>query len=235
MNNVKIKEKKEVLSLSDQSSIYTSQYLDSIMLLLNSKKVENFIFPLINLIHQYIELLLKDLILDYDIEPFTAVEMKIDTHNLKTLIRDEFFYKEEFRKIDFFNDNYLLLEKSIVYFSSVLGNSTFFNSRYPTPKNINIISVPNYKINVLEIKYNFELLTRSMSNILNIFAAEKFLDCMIIDFKLNGISFTQDNFDNAIETILKDIELDDKKQKELIKLLVKELYENNYCNCASNK
>lgn len=223
-----IQKMKEKLSISEQSSNYILQYRDAIMILLNSEKIDDHIYPLINLIHQYIELFLKDLILDYDIEPFTAIEMKVVTHNLKVLLKDEFFYKEEFKDMDFFNNNYLVLKKNVEYFSNILGKSTFFNSRYPTAKDKNLVSIPNFKISVLKIKENFQQLNDSISNIMYVFAAEKFLDSILIDFRFNELSFTKNNFDNTIELFLNDILFCEEKDKFLIKKLMKELYINVY-------
>lgn len=204
---------------------YKKQYVSLIMVVLNSNNFEEYIIPCINLIYQFIENELKAFILEfYSNEDWNTISMKISTHNIKKLSEDEFFCKKEFKEIEFFKDLYLKVCKSINYFYNLLGNNTFFKSRYPVEKVKNKKSFNKIIVNKLEFKKNF----------LNFITCMDYINLVYSSYLLFKSFLLRNRFENKkIEEYIKesfdklnnDNKLD-KEKSELIKKIINEFAKN---------
>lgn len=197
-----------------------------ISILIKPDKLDEYILPLINLIHQYIEICLKDFILDYDMGNFTAVDMKIDTHDLKKLVEDEFFCKKNFKNIKYFNDNYSLLKDSVLYFYELLGRNTFLNSRYPVLKNENSVSITKINIDKIEFVKKYHQFITSLMAIILVFCAEKLIMCVAFQTYINEANGIKEKYETTVNNFLNKEELCNFEQKNLLYDLIMQLHSN---------
>ena len=132
---------------------YIEQYHTAIYELMNGNDIHAFLYPLINLIHQVIEIEVKSLIAESYYDKLTMKELKIDnTHDLKRLIENNTLRKY-YEDIEEFEQIFDIYKRDILYFYSILGNNGFLNSRYPIERNENEITTKNKDININEF-YN---------------------------------------------------------------------------------
>ena len=227
-NNIVIDfNKKESLDIYIE---YKKQYISLIMLALKDNNFEDYIIPCINLIYQFIENELKAFILQfYSNDDWNVISMEILTHNIKKLCSDEFLYRKEFKKITFFNKIYLKLSKSVDYFYNLLGNDTFFSSRYPVKKVENKKAFNKISINKLEFKNNFFNFITAMDYMWLIYNAYLIFQCSIIMSRLknrdldvciekNFKSFTEKETSNNRCKLIKDIIQEFKKNTPIQKI-----------------
>lgn len=155
--NVSEEDKKRALGkveLMKEFVLYDFQYREAIYKLMNNSSPQEYIYPLLALIHQLIENQLKMSLIECTNNRKTLKELKVEnTHNLKTIVeREEFFiYYDEIEKISTIYNEY---RKYVIYFYEILGEDTFLNSRYPIERFENIATVKN-KIDYKELYENW--------------------------------------------------------------------------------
>ena len=141
----------EKIDLILEESKFITQYCLAVSELLNNKNNTKFIYPIINLIHQTIELELKSLIVDNHINNKTYYDLEISNeHNLENLIKHNSI-KKYYEDIIEIECEFTALNKCIQYFYKLLGDNTFQKSRYAIEKKQNIISEKK-PINFKELK-----------------------------------------------------------------------------------
>ena len=130
----------EKIDLILEESKFITQYCLAVSELLNNKNNTKFIYPIINLIHQTIELELKSLIVDNHINNKTYYDLEISNeHNLENLIKHNSI-KKYYEDIIEIECEFTALNKCIQYFYKLLGDNTFQKSQYAIEKKQNIIS-----------------------------------------------------------------------------------------------
>ena len=123
-----------------EESKFITQYILATTELLKSNNNNKIIYPIINLMHQTLELELKSLIVDNHIDSKTYYDLGISNeHNLESLIKHDSI-KKYYENIVEIECEFTALNKCIVYFSQLLGDNTFQKSRYAIEKKQNIIS-----------------------------------------------------------------------------------------------
>ena len=128
------------INLLLEESKFINQYTIATTELLNSNNNIKIIYPIVNLIHQTLELELKSLIVDNHIDYKTYCDLGISNeHNLVELIKHDRI-KKYYEGIVEIECEFTALNKCIVYFSQLLGDNTFQKSRYAIEKKQNIIS-----------------------------------------------------------------------------------------------
>lgn len=119
---------------------FVTQYRIATTELLNNHNSNKMIYPIVNLIHQTIELDLKSLIVDNHIDSKTYFDLGISSeHNLENLIKEDRI-KKYYENIPEIECEFTALSNCIQYFSQLLGDKTFQKSRYAIEKRKNIIS-----------------------------------------------------------------------------------------------
>ncbi len=128
------------INLILEESKFITQYTIATTELLKSSNNSEIIYPIINLIHQTLELDLKSLIVDNHIDSKTYTDLGISNeHNLENLIKHDSI-KKYYENIIEIECEFTALNKCIMYFSQLLGDNTFQKSRYAIERNQNIIS-----------------------------------------------------------------------------------------------
>lgn len=177
--------------LTEQANLYHLQYAKAITKLIKDEKFDEFILPLINLIHQMIENYLKHWLLNYDWDTTTASEMKIDKeHNLKNLINNKLWSSKKIENIEYYKINFNQLKQLVSYFSDILGeNNTFINSRYSMLKNKTDVSISNIKIDKNEFEKSVLNLFKYITNINTVVAAYNISRVLKCESNKNKISY----------------------------------------------
>lgn len=141
--NASEEDKKRALGkveLMKEFVLYDFQYREAIYKLMNNSNPEEYIYPLLALIHQMLENELKMSIIESTNNRKSLRELKIEnTHDLKRLVeREEFriYYDEIYE----FEEIYIQYKNLILYFYEILGKDTFLNSRYPIERMENFVT-----------------------------------------------------------------------------------------------
>lgn len=214
------------LELFDEFDKYDFQYGSAIYRLLdNNPNVMDMIFPLINLIHQKIEVEIKLYIAEPHMRDKTFKELKIDnTHKLNELLNREEF-KKYYENIEICEKNFEDYKKSVRYFYEILGDDCFLNSRYPIQKIQNNITLKK-QVDVEELytkwteyciasgKLKFMYMAYGASNTILYWKKEKKIQDELIENKW---------IEKIVEDAFKGLEsMDLKEDKSYVVLLLKE-------------
>lgn len=214
--------KKIIVSRDDNNyerhNMYQEQYLNAIEILTESK-IDKHYLPIINLICQYIENDLKQFIIEYDIYPDSASDMEVQHHNLKKLVEDEFFVKKFLRKQKFMN-YYNLYKKEVLYFSNVLGKTTFLNSRYAIKSNKQEKSINISEINIEEIIIHWKKYKKSLAKVYYVMGINYYVDAINITNSFKQQLDEKSIYDNLKEILNKD-KIDKKAIFDIIDIIKK--------------
>lgn len=163
---------------------YIEQYSKAIFKLMNNSDISDYEYPLINLIHQRIEIELKYLIAESYYNEKTYKNLKINnTHNLDELVeRDEL--KKYYDKIEELEIIFKEYREIVHYFGNILGENTFLNSRYSIETFDNRITRKE-KINHNELYKKWTRFSE-LSGILNIIYVAYSFSNTIIHYKKQG-------------------------------------------------
>ena len=168
-------------------AFYLEGYRTSIEILLSSVKNERkIIYPLIFLIVHYIEILIKDMNLNYGLSrgDFTLKDLKINSHNLIKLLDES---KAEFIDYGVKDDEILDLENLLKYFISLSTiNIISETMRYPIDLDNNLIiskdlilNLDNFNLNEFILKCNKILeLTDDMYYIYNLNLHARYIELL---------------------------------------------------------
>lgn len=145
------------LDLILEEGRFISQYRLAATELLNSSNNSQFIYPIINLIHQTIELELKNLIMNNHNENRSYKELKIVStkHLLDTLVKNTNI-RQYYENIPEIECEFTALNKCVQYFYKLLGEDTFQKSRYAINKDSNTI-YERKPINFQELKEQWNI------------------------------------------------------------------------------
>ena len=140
-NNLKEEASNTKIDLILEDSKFITQYRLAVLELLKSKNSIKFIYPIINLIHQTIELELKNLIMNNYNESRSLKELQsVSTkHSLVALIEHSNI-KLYYEGIPEIECEFTALNKCVHYFSKLLGDNTYQKCRYAIEKDKNVIS-----------------------------------------------------------------------------------------------
>lgn len=140
-NDLKEKSSDSKIDLILEDSKFITQYRLAVLELLKSKNSINFIYPIINLIHQTIELELKNLIMNNYNESRSLKELQLVStkHPLVVLIEHSNI-KLYYEGIPEIECEFTALNKCVHYFSELLGDNTYQKCRYAIDKEKNVIS-----------------------------------------------------------------------------------------------
>ena len=194
--NIQLINKKKIEFESNMSDVeveiqafafYLEGYRTSIEILLSSVKNERkIIYPLIFLIVHYIEILIKDMNLNYGLSrgDFTLKDLKINSHNLIKLLDES---KAEFIDYGVKDDEILDLENLLKYFISLSTiNIISETMRYPIDLDNNLIiskdlilNLDNFNLNEFILKCNKILeLTDDMYYIYNLNLHARYIELL---------------------------------------------------------
>ena len=147
----------ENINLILEDSKFITQYRLAVLELLKSKNSIKFIYPIINLIHQTIELELKNLIMNNYNESRSLKELQLVStkHPLYVLIEHSNI-KLYYDGIPEIECEFTALNKCVHYFSELLGDNTYQKCRYAIDKEKNVIS-KRKKIDFEELKKQWNI------------------------------------------------------------------------------
>lgn len=119
---------------------YSIQYYNAISLLIKHNNISEIIFPLVNLIHQYIENEIKCVVLEFYEEDCHYKPKDLITHDLDRLLKILLTRKSILNETEVYKNNLNNLRDAINYFYSVFDKQVFIKSRYPVDRNTNTLS-----------------------------------------------------------------------------------------------
>ena len=140
-NDLKEESSKAKINLILEDSKFITQYRLAVLELLKSKNNIKFIYPIINLIHQTIELELKNLIMNNYSESRSLKELQlVSTKHPLVILIEHSNIKLYYKDIPEIEYEFTALNKCVHYFSELLGDNTYQKCRYAIDKEKNVIS-----------------------------------------------------------------------------------------------
>lgn len=206
---------------------YLEQYNKAISKLMDGVNEKEYIYPLINLIHQLIELDIKSYIAESMYNQKTYQKLRIDNcHDLKRLIENEQL-KKYYNNISEFEDFFKKFSETVLYFSQVLGNQTFLNSRYYLKKDINEVTLKK-NVDISEFS-NKWIQYREMSNTMGLMYIA-FINAMIVLYlDRNNLKEEIDEFiQKIINSFKEDANMEEDSLKRIIYYMKKYITRNEY-------